>query len=129
MSPTGAFLAVLAGYTLLSGGALFNAIVQPPSVGSSKDQVTGKVRIEAVLPHDIHTQFIVEGVTAGVMFSVGGCGFIFVMLATGRRGQSPRMTAVYGKLEGLAGLGMTVIALAVCVTFIRIKIPPHMTRW
>uniref|UniRef100_A0A1I8AMG3 Oligosaccharyltransferase complex subunit n=1 Tax=Steinernema glaseri TaxID=37863 RepID=A0A1I8AMG3_9BILA len=66
---------VLCSYALFTAGIVYNVINEPPSVGSTVDE-RGISRVVPVMPHRVNGQYIMEGVLASFLFSLGGVGFI-----------------------------------------------------
>lgn len=69
------FAIVLASYFLVTGGIIYDVIVEPPSVGSTTDE-HGHSRPVAFMPYRVNGQYIMEGLASSFLFSMGGLGFI-----------------------------------------------------
>ncbi|CAJ0954918.1 unnamed protein product, partial [Mesorhabditis belari] len=76
-SPMTVFIFVLGTYFLVTGGVIYDVINEPPSVGSTTDE-RGFQRPQAILPGRINGQYIMEGLAAAFMFTLGGVGFILL---------------------------------------------------
>eukprot|EP01089_Gocevia_fonbrunei_P014432 TRINITY_DN3952_c0_g1_i4.p1 TRINITY_DN3952_c0_g1~~TRINITY_DN3952_c0_g1_i4.p1 ORF type:complete len:111 (-),score=15.22 TRINITY_DN3952_c0_g1_i4:37-369(-) len=70
------FSIVFFSYFLVSSGIIYDIIVEPPSLGSSNEG--GSVKPIVFLQYRINGQFIIEGLSAGLLFGVGGLGFILL---------------------------------------------------
>ncbi|KAF5303181.1 hypothetical protein FQA39_LY10094 [Lamprigera yunnana] len=69
------FSIILASYFLVTGGIIYDVIVEPPSVGSTTDE-HGHSRPVAFMPYRVNGQYIMEGLASSFLFSMGGLGFI-----------------------------------------------------
>ncbi|XP_002988335.2 putative oligosaccharyltransferase complex subunit CG9662 [Selaginella moellendorffii] len=120
-SPMTAFFLVLASYFLVVSGIIYDVIVEPPGIGSRQDPVTGAIRPVVFLPGRVNGQYIIEGLSSGFMFVLGGMGIVALDLAT-HKGWSKNVRMSFG----LGGIAAVVIAYAMSVLFIRIKIPAYL---
>merc|ERR1711992_300081 len=68
---------ILVSYFLVTGGVIYDVIVEPPSMGSTTDE-HGHSRPVAFMQYRINGQYIMEGLAAAFMFVLGGCGFIIL---------------------------------------------------
>jgi len=66
---------VLLSYFLVTGGVIYDVIVEPPSMGSTTDE-HGHSRPVAFMQYRINGQYIMEGLASSFMFTLGGLGFI-----------------------------------------------------
>lgn len=98
-------------------------INSPPSMGVTIDPNTGKQVPQAVMPHRINGQYVVEGFTAASMFCLGAIGFL--MANTSATGDLTRRTRLI-----LFGVGVACVVLAynVLISFLKIKVPNYL-RW
>ncbi|VVC93168.1 oligosaccharyltransferase complex subunit ostc-A [Leptidea sinapis] len=71
------FSLVLLSYFLVTGGIIYDVIVEPPSVGSTTDE-HGHSRPVAFMPNRVNGQYIMEGLASSFLFSLGGLGFIIL---------------------------------------------------
>merc|ERR1711902_206284 len=69
------FACVLLSYFLVTGGIIYDVIVEPPSMGSTTDE-RGHSRPVAFMQYRINGQYIMEGLASSFMFTLGGLGFI-----------------------------------------------------
>ncbi|XP_027047095.1 oligosaccharyltransferase complex subunit ostc-B-like, partial [Pocillopora damicornis] len=69
------FAFVLLSYFLVTGGIIYDVIVEPPSVGSTTDEF-GHSKPVAFMPYRVNGQYIMEGLASSFLFSMGGLGFI-----------------------------------------------------
>merc|ERR1712002_198817 len=74
-SPMFTFTAVLVSYFLVTGGIIYDVIVEPPSIGSTTDE-RGNQKPVAFLPYRINGQYIMEGLASSFLFTMGGLGFV-----------------------------------------------------
>ena len=66
-SPWTIFTFVLLSYFLVTGGIIYDVIVEPPSVGSTTDE-HGHTRPVAFMPYRVNGQYIMEGLASSFMF-------------------------------------------------------------
>lgn len=107
-------------YFLVLSGIIYDIIVEPPSIGSTTDE-NGNVRPQAFLQYRVNGQFIIEGLSAGAMFAIGGIGFILLDFSNGKD--------IMPKLRYLliiAGFLCILLAYNLCIVFLRMKIPGYM---
>ncbi|XP_064239815.1 oligosaccharyltransferase complex subunit OSTC-like [Aotus nancymaae] len=68
---------VVASYFLITGGIIYDVIVEPPSVGSVTGE-HGHQRPVAFLAYRVNGQYIMEGLASSFLFTMGGLGFIIL---------------------------------------------------
>ena len=120
-SPMTVFSLILLTYFAVVSGLVYDVIVEPPGIGSAQDPGTGAVRPVVFLPGRVNGQYIIEGLSSGFMFLLGGVGIILLDLAVDRtRPRSLRVSF------GSAGAVAVVIAYAMAMLFLRIKIPGYL---
>ncbi|VDP05328.1 unnamed protein product [Soboliphyme baturini] len=107
-------------YFLISGGIIYDVIVEPPSVGSTVDERGNTIPV-AFMQYRVNSQYIMEGLAAGFMFVFGGIGFVILDQTT-----SPTMPKLNRTL--LLGLGFTCVLVAffACRVFFRMKMPGYL---
>uniref|UniRef100_A0A8C4QWA7 Oligosaccharyltransferase complex subunit n=1 Tax=Eptatretus burgeri TaxID=7764 RepID=A0A8C4QWA7_EPTBU len=71
------YAVVLASYFLITGGIIYDVIVEPPSVGSTTDE-NGHQRPVAFLAYRVNGQYIMEGLASSFLFTIGGLGFVIL---------------------------------------------------
>eukprot|EP00294_Goniomonas_avonlea_P017415 CAMPEP_0114564972 /NCGR_PEP_ID=MMETSP0114-20121206/14037_1 /TAXON_ID=31324 /ORGANISM="Goniomonas sp, Strain m" /LENGTH=135 /DNA_ID=CAMNT_0001751139 /DNA_START=80 /DNA_END=487 /DNA_ORIENTATION=+ len=116
------FFLCFASYFLVLSGLIYDVIVEPPSIGSTRDPNTGAVKPEAFLMYRVNGQYIIEGMSSGFFFCLGGLGFILL-------DKSNDQTALRNNryLLLLSGLLCVVVAYNLCQLFIRMKIPGYLS--
>ncbi|BBN05939.1 oligosaccharyltransferase complex subunit OSTC [Marchantia polymorpha subsp. ruderalis] len=120
-SASAVFALVLVSYFLVISGFVYDVIVEPPGIGSRQDPITGAIRPVVFLPGRVNGQYIIEGLSSGFMFVLGGIGIIMLDLATDKaRARSVRLSFV------AAGISFVSIAYTMSILFIRIKIPAYL---
>jgi hypothetical protein len=120
-SPMTVYALVLLTYFMVVSGIVYDVIVEPPGIGSTQDRATGSVRPVVFLPGRVNGQYIVEGLSSGFMFVLGGVGIILMDLALDRnRAKSVKVS------YATAGISSVVIAYVMSMLFIRIKIPAYL---
>ncbi|PRP78606.1 hypothetical protein PROFUN_13555 [Planoprotostelium fungivorum] len=119
--PMVVFAVLFFSYFLVISGIIYDVIVEPPAMGSELDPVTKKGRPVAFLKWRVNGQYIIEGLTAGFMFGLGGLGFIFLDRASGAKlGDQARYF-----LLGAAAI-FILVSYNLSITFIKIKVPGYM---
>lgn len=115
------FSLLLLTYFAVVSGLVYDVIVEPPGIGSTQDRATGAVRPVVFLPGRVNGQYIIEGLSSGFMFVLGGVGIILMDLALDRnRAKSVRVSFAS------FGIAAVVIAYIMAMLFIRIKIPAYL---
>ncbi|XP_074588537.1 uncharacterized protein LOC141844379 [Curcuma longa] len=121
-SPMTVFSLVLLTYFAVVSGLVYDVIVEPPGIGSTQDRYTGTVRPVVFLPGRVNGQYIIEGLSSGFMFVLGGIGLILLDLALDRN--RPRSVRISFASFGISA---TIIAYVMSMLFIRIKIPGYLS--
>ncbi|KAL3509487.1 hypothetical protein ACH5RR_028888 [Cinchona calisaya] len=112
---------ILLTYFLVVSGIVYDVIVEPPGIGSTQDPRTGSVRPVVFLPGRVNGQYIIEGLSSGFMFVLGGIGIVLLDLALDKnRAKSVKVSFAS------AGVASVVIAYVMSMLFIRIKIPAYL---
>ncbi|XP_059637465.1 uncharacterized protein LOC132279494 [Cornus florida] len=115
------FALLLLTYFMVISGIIYDVIVEPPGIGSTQDRHTGAVRPVVFLPGRVNGQYIIEGLSSGFMFVLGGIGIVLMDLALDRnRAKSVKVSFA------TAGISSVVIAYVMSMLFIRIKIPAYL---
>ncbi|PON68622.1 Oligosaccharyl transferase complex, subunit OST3/OST [Trema orientale] len=121
-SPMTVYALVLLTYFMVVSGIVYDVIVEPPGIGSTQDRATGSVRPVVFLPGRVNGQYIIEGLSSGFMFVLGGFGIVLMDLALDRnRARSVKVS------YATAGISSVVIAYVMSMLFIRIKIPAYLS--
>eukprot|EP00741_Cyanophora_paradoxa_P007513 tig00001154_g7267.t1 len=115
------FFVLFVSYFLVLSGIVYDIIMEPPSIGSTQDPVTGTVKPVAFLQYRVNGQYIIEGLSAGFLYSVGGLGFIFLDWSNNK------LTSQRNRyLLLLSGILCIAVAYNLCLLFLRIKIPGYL---
>src|SRR5690349_2251801 len=69
------FVLVWVSFYLVISGLIYDIIVEPLAMGSTTD-LNGRVRPQVFQPYRINSQYIIEGLSGGFLFLMGGLGFI-----------------------------------------------------
>merc|ERR1712215_479644 len=85
------FAVVLLSYFLVTGGIIYDVIVEPPSVGSTTDE-NGHSKPVAFMPYRVNGQYIMEGLASSFLFTMGG--LVFVMLDQTNNPTTPRLNRI-----------------------------------
>jgi len=119
-SPYTIFSLVLLSYFLVTGGIIYDVIVEPPSVGSTTDE-NGHTRPVAFMPYRVNGQYIMEGLASSFMFTLGGAGFI--ILDQTHNPLTPKLNRLMLQFVGFAAL---LLSFGCCWVFMRMKLPGYM---
>ncbi|CAL1533589.1 unnamed protein product [Lymnaea stagnalis] len=114
------FAAVLTSYFLVTGGIIYDVIVEPPSIGSTTDE-RGNSKPVAFMPYRVNGQYIMEGLASSFLFTLGGLGFVIL-----DQTNKPLMPKLNRILLICVGAGAVVIAFFTCRVFMKIKLPGYM---
>jgi len=114
------FSFVFFSYFLVLSGIIYDVIVEPPSIGMSRDEVSGHSKPEVFLQHRINGQYIIEGLSAGFFFALGGLGIILLDFVT--NSLAPKQNRYLLALSGVLLFGLSYI---LCLVYLRNKIPGY----
>ncbi|KAI5704137.1 oligosaccharyltransferase complex subunit OSTC isoform X1 [Diaphorina citri] len=114
------FSLVLVSYFLVTGGIIYDVIIEPPSVGSTTDE-HGHSRPVAFMPYRVNGQYIMEGLASSFLFSIGGIGFIIL-----DRTHSPTTPKLNRILLICVGFLCVIISFLACWVFMRMKLPGYL---
>ncbi|KNC46445.1 DC2 protein [Thecamonas trahens ATCC 50062] len=117
-STTVVFALLFISYVVVLSGVIYDAIIGPPAFGTEQD-ANGVVRPVTFLKYRINGQYIIEGMTSGMVYGLGAAGFILIEIARSSSG-TPRL-AMLG-----AGMAAIVLAFFLSIQFIRMKIPGYL---
>eukprot|EP01115_Flamella_aegyptia_P014545 TRINITY_DN83342_c0_g1_i1.p1 TRINITY_DN83342_c0_g1~~TRINITY_DN83342_c0_g1_i1.p1 ORF type:complete len:149 (-),score=30.77 TRINITY_DN83342_c0_g1_i1:56-502(-) len=119
--PMVVFALVFASYFLVLSGIIYDVIVEPPSIGSVQDEATGAVKPVVFLQYRVNGQYIIEGLSAGFLFCLGGLGFIVLDIA------NRKVTSATNRyVLVLFGLLCIVITYNLSLVFLRMKVPGYL---
>ncbi|KAI8571377.1 hypothetical protein RHMOL_Rhmol01G0115200 [Rhododendron molle] len=120
-SPFTVFSLLLLTYFVIVSGIVYDVIVEPPGIGSTQDRHTGAVKPVVFLPGRVNGQYIIEGLSSGFMFVLGGMGIVLLDLALDKnRARSVKVSFAS------AGVASIVIGYVMSMLFLRIKIPAYL---
>ncbi|KAL9841248.1 putative oligosaccharyl transferase complex, subunit OST3/OST6 [Arabidopsis thaliana] len=120
-SPMTVYALILLTYFLVVSGFVYDVIVEPPGIGSTQDPTTGTIRPVVFMSGRVNGQYIIEGLSSGFMFVLGGIGIVMLDLALDKN-KAKSVKASYA----VAGVSSIVIAYVMSMLFIRIKIPGYL---
>lgn len=121
-SPMTVYALVLLTYFMVVSGIVYDVIVEPPGIGSTQDPYTGSVRPVVFMPGRVNGQYIIEGLSSGFMFILGGVGIVLMDLALDKNRAKSVKTSF-----ATAGISSVVLAYVMSMLFIRIKIPAYLS--
>merc|ERR1712071_201615 len=114
------FSAVLLSYFMVTGGIIYDVIVEPPSVGSTTDE-NGHSKPVAFMPYRVNGQYIMEGLASSFLFAIGGLGYIILEKANGQG--LPRFNRF---LLIFLGFLCIIIPFFTMRVFMRMKLPGYL---
>lgn len=106
-------------YFMVFSGIVFDLINEPPSIGQRRDQ-NGNIRPEVILPHRLNAQYIMEGLTAGLVYAMGAVGCLFLYF-TSSHSTSGRSFYFFG----IVGIICVFLSYNFLALLIRIKLPQY----
>jgi len=118
-SPMTVFALVFLSYYLVFSGIIYDVIVEPPSIGSHQDP-SGAVKPLAFLQYRINGQFIIEGLSAGLLFAAGGLGFIILDKANQKTTMERNRYLLL-----LAGIICVLVSYNLTIVFLKMKLPGY----
>ncbi|XP_013114758.2 putative oligosaccharyltransferase complex subunit CG9662 [Stomoxys calcitrans] len=119
-SPFFIFSWILVSYFLVTGGIIYDVIVEPPSVGATVDE-NGHSRPVAFMPYRVNGQYIMEGLASSFLFTIGGIGFI-IMDQT----HTPGKTKLNRLLLSSMGFIFILVSFFTTWLFMRMKLPSYL---
>lgn len=114
------FAAVLLSYFLVTGGIIYDVIVEPPSIGSTTDE-HGHSRPVAFMQYRVNGQYIMEGLASSFLFTMGGIGF--VIFDQTNKPTTPRLNRI---LLLSIGFVCVLVSFFMCRLFMRMKLPGYL---
>jgi len=114
------FAAVLMSYFLVTGGIIYDVIVEPPSIGSTTDE-NGHSRPVAFMQYRVNGQYIMEGLASSFLFTMGGLGF--VILDQTNKPTTPKLNRIL--LLSIAFV-CVLVSFLMCRVFMRMKLPGYL---
>lgn len=111
------FCLVLMSYFMVTGGVIYDVIVEPPSIGSQTDD-QGHSRPVAFMQYRVNGQYIMEGLASSFLFSLGAVGFIIL-----ERANTQGVTKLNRTLLLSLGVFCVLAAFVACRVFMGIKLP------
>ncbi|PNH12787.1 hypothetical protein TSOC_000272 [Tetrabaena socialis] len=112
---------VLASYFFVTAGVAYDIINEPPAVGAHTDPETGAVKPITFMPYRLNGQFILEGVSGGFFYTLGGVGIILLDLS-----RDKNKSTLFRNFYMMLGFACAVLSYITCMIFIRIKMPSYM---
>uniref|UniRef100_A0A8D2G4U1 Oligosaccharyltransferase complex subunit n=1 Tax=Theropithecus gelada TaxID=9565 RepID=A0A8D2G4U1_THEGE len=111
---------VVVSYFLVTGGIIYNVIVEPPSVGSMTDE-HGHQSPVAFLSCRVNEQYIMQGLASSFLFTMGGLGFIFL-----DRSNAPNIPKLSRFLLLFIGFICVLLSFFMTRVFMRMKLPGYL---
>lgn len=114
------YAAVLMSYFMVTGGIIYDVIVEPPSIGTTQDE-RGNSKPVAFMPYRVNGQYIMEGLASSFLFTMGGLGF--VILDQTNKPSTPRLNRI---LLLSVGFVCIIVSFFMCRVFMRMKLPGYL---
>jgi hypothetical protein len=114
------FSLIFLSYFMVISGVVYDLITEPPSIGTERDEKTGALKPVVFLKYRVNGQYIMEGLSAGVMFAIGGLGVI-ALDRPAKTNLSPN-SRLYSAIVGIACVA---VAYVISIAFLRIKVPGY----
>ncbi|KAK9398780.1 Oligosaccharyltransferase complex subunit [Crotalus adamanteus] len=111
---------VVVSYFLITGGIIYDVIVEPPSVGSMTDE-HGHQKPVAFLAYRVNGQYIMEGLASSFLFTMGGLGFIIL-----DRSNAPNIPKLNRFLLLFIGFVSVLLSFFMARVFMRMKLPGYL---
>ncbi|XP_037959700.1 putative oligosaccharyltransferase complex subunit CG9662 [Teleopsis dalmanni] len=118
--PMTIFSFVLLSYFLVTGGVIYDIIVEPPSVGATVDE-NGHSRPVAFMPYRVNGQYIMEGLAASFLFTIGSLGFIIM-----DHNHVPGKSNLNRALLSAMGFIFIIVSFFTTWLFMRMKLPSYL---
>jgi len=115
------YACILLSYFLVTGGIIYDVIVEPPSLGSTTDE-HGNSRPVAFMQYRVNGQYIMEGLASSFLFTLGGLGF--VVLDQTNSPSTPRLNRIL--LLSIAFICI-LVSFFMCRVFMRMKLPGYLS--
>eukprot|EP00775_Hariotina_reticulata_P010562 gene10562-10722_t len=112
---------VIFSYFLVTAGIAYDIINEPPAIGATQDPTTGKVKPITFMPYRMNGQYIIEGISGAMMYTIGGLSLI-ALYKTHDKKLDPKLGVI---LLGLGLVGLLMAYSAVMV-FLGIKMPGYL---
>ncbi|XP_064216439.1 oligosaccharyltransferase complex subunit OSTC-like [Aotus nancymaae] len=112
---------VTVSYFLIAGGSIYDVIAEPPSIGSTTDEL-GHQRPVAFLAYRVNRQYIKEGLTSSFLFTMEGLGFIILDQLN-----APNIPEFNSCLLLFIGFICVQLSFFMARVFIRMKLPGYLT--
>ncbi|XP_002731813.1 oligosaccharyltransferase complex subunit ostc-B [Saccoglossus kowalevskii] len=114
------YACILLSYFLVTGGVIYDVIVEPPSVGSTTDE-NGHQKPVAFMPYRVNGQYIMEGLASSFLFTAGGLGFVIL-----DKSNQPNMPKLNRFLLLFMGFVCVILSFFMCRVFMRMKLPGYL---
>lgn len=111
---------ILASYFLVTGGIIYDVIVEPPSIGSTTDEF-GHSKPVAFMQYRVNGQYIMEGLVSSFLFVLGGAGFIIL-----ERSNISGLTRFNRIMLFSFGFFCIIVSFFACRIFMSIKLPGYL---
>lgn len=112
---------VILSYFLVTAGIAYDIINEPPAIGGEMDEVTGKVKPVTFMPHRMNGQYIIEGISGAMMYTIGGLSLVALDKCQDKKTDF-KLRII---LAGMGSFGLLMAYFAV-MTFLGIKMPGYM---
>lgn len=119
-SPMFVYGLILFSYFLVTGGIIYDVIVEPPSMGSSNDEKGNPLPV-VFLPYRVNGQYILEGLASSFLFTLGGLGFIIL-----ERSFDVNLKGFPLALQICVGFACVLLSFVAVYFFLTMKLPGYL---
>ena len=119
-SPMLVYGLILFSYFLVTGGIIYDVIVEPPSMGSANDDKGNPMPV-VFLPYRVNGQYIMEGLASSFLFTLGGLGFIIL-----ERSFDVNLKGFPLALQICVGFGCVLFSFIAVYFFLTMKLPGYL---
>ena len=111
---------LLFSYFIVMSGIVYDVINEPPSMGTVREG--NRIKQILILQYRVNGQYIMEGLSAGFLFTLGGLAIILLDWISSQEDFDPqyRYTTI-----GIA-LAIIVITYNASIAFLKLKIPGYL---
>lgn len=120
VSPMTIFSLIFISYFIVVSGVIYDVITESPSIGNERDQRTGAIKPVVFLKYRVNGQYIIEGLSAGMLFSLGGLAIIAL-----DKSVKMEMSNNARNITMISGIVVMGLAYMISIVFLRIKIPGY----
>eukprot|EP00689_Sawyeria_marylandensis_P003844 EC826568.1.p1 GENE.EC826568.1~~EC826568.1.p1 ORF type:complete len:169 (+),score=17.56 EC826568.1:24-509(+) len=111
------FSGMIVSYFFCLAGIIYDLINEPPSMGTERDEVTGRYHLVTVMKWRINGQYMIEGFFSAVLVLMSAFGVIFLYYSA-----TKDITKTKRNIFLISGLCMLVIGYNILIYFLKLKV-------